>query len=204
GKGREEEQTQTNKNKKNDRRYQLRVLNKPQQLIEDEDIFYKEVKPKSNYLEYEIGLYDSHNKMMKLTDREIAIECSVCFEDKSIVLGDVCAQMKCGLLQVKSPPIQTSCNGGSGHVYSDKSLLHQIDNATGKCVIPLRVEHTSSKHSDRKFRIRFAADTNSTPFNLDIAPAYTDTFLVRTKINKYRLPGYVEFVVFFFSQEIPL
>lgn len=34
-------------------------------------------------------------------------------------------------------------------------------------------------------------DLSLTPHNFDISPAFSQTILVRSKINKYRLPGYI-------------
>lgn len=53
-------------------------------MIEDGGIFYKEVKPKSNFMNFEIGLYNSNDQLVTPNSikRNIPIKVVVLFENK--------------------------------------------------------------------------------------------------------------------------
>ncbi len=141
----------------------------PWQLKEDDFVFYKDVKPKTNFMEFVLHLLDKNGN--KVTPpRRMPIKCTICFSEDGKPLEN-----KPALNMKNSAFVGVSVNS------KDMIGIH------GDVKIPLRVEEISSKHNDMKFKILFTAETETYPANLDVSPCFSCPFLVRTKINKYRL-----------------
>lgn len=159
--------------------YKLAITSYPEQLHSENgkvSIFYKDVKPKSNFLCYSLELRDYNGNRVSPPPRIVPIRCYIHFED-----GTECPNQKALNLKGRSPGI-------GGHRRHSDTERYRLKPDGTVCVL-LRIEEPSSKYDNRKFKVKFAADSSQITDNLDISPILSDAFLVRTKINKYRLKG---------------
>eukprot|EP01083_Nonionella_stella_P119436 357024_1 len=145
--------------------YKFKIYSTPHQLQTDDYKFYKDVKPKTNFLQYGICLLNANDQRAQ-PPRTVPIKCVIYFENGKISPNQKALNLK-----------------GINTIYNEPYKL----NTEGAVTVPLRIEETSTKYENRKFQIKFIADYEKITSNLDIAPIFSEPFLVRTKINKYRI-----------------
>ena len=137
----------------------------PQQLLDDDWKFYKDVKPKTNFLRFQLVLLNKNEESCKPLNRDVPISVELLFENGN------------------PSPTKNALNIQG---YNNKE--YKINN-NGNVIIPLRIEEPSIKHENQCYKLKFKANSMRITQNLDIGHVESKPFLVRTKINKYRIKG---------------